>query len=396
MTATKFCNVFDEIFLINFCLPLSSFNVVDMINVDMILDNKVVASSENLQANADSSPRNNNDFTSDMLVDTQAEFYENPETVRQYCMDNEDILQLCSQRRRSTFGCNNIVRSNESRSFAYSVGFSSLSPIMKELDNTLFGNDHLCELGSNLDTISSPLWLSIGNQSNDNYDSQGDLNYCMETADMNSNKLNSPLPEGNTRINTCILHNNSSFIPLPLPSTDHDFPELNLFAQLSIRNDREKKLTSGDEIEKKQKINKILQKRNRMKQTTVTFYYDSDEEIKDNSEDSADIQLNSNDYYQSSKYGVRTALGLTKKNNNKHIKNHKNKCHAQYSKQMNNGSISKNSSFNIESSIATLRTHQYDNRNSGSYPSANCSDSNISGSLINPGLQAWIKNVGFY
>ena len=215
MTAAKFCGVFDEIFLVNFCLPITSFNVVDMTNVDKILDSTSYAGSLILKEE---------DLTSEMLDNRPGDLSENPETARQDGMDDEDLLQICSQRRWSTFCLNTKINSAD-------LGvpkLNELSPIMKELDDTFFGNDRLCDLFTTFDTINSPLWLEVGNRRNDDTKIDSEV----EDLVMNIDQMNSPVLERNRGIRICGESDNCK--PLPLPTYDHDFPELNQFDQLSI------------------------------------------------------------------------------------------------------------------------------------------------------------------
>ena len=360
MTAAKFSSVFDEIFLINFCLPVSSFNIVDMTNVDKIL--------------ADTSDMGSvigigEDINIKMLDDRPADLSENPETARQDGMDDEDLLQLCSQRRWSTLCFNNkIASANLGDPKLY-----ELSPIMKESDNTFCGNDRLCDLFTTFETINSPLWLNIGNHRDD----ESEFNNDVEALVMNIDEMNSPVPEKNSRIRICGVSDDNC-TPLPLPTCDHDFPELNQFDQLSISDCRARKSNSLIKEEKSQKLKKISQKRSRMKQTTVTFFYDSDDEIKENSEDYDNMRSNSNNVHQPSKHELRTALGLIRKNKNI----------IQYS-------ISNSGNTYIDSSTITGSTHAHCS-NQRSCHSSHFSELDRIISPVNMRLQTWIRNVGSF
>ena len=346
MTAAKFCGVFDEIFLVNFCLPITSFNVVDMTNVDKILDSTSYADSLILKEE---------DLTSEMLDNRPGDLSENPETARQDGMDDEDLLQICSQRRWSTFCLNTKINSAD-------LGvpkLNELSPIMKELDDTFFGNDRLCDLFTTFDTINSPLWLEVGNRRNDDTK----IDSKVEDLVMNIDQMNSPVLERNRGIRICGESDNCK--PLPLPTYDHDFPELNQFDQLSISDCPARKSNHVIKDEKSQKLKKTLRKMSRMKQTTVTFFYDSDDEIKENSEDYESL----NNQNQPTKYGLRTALGLVRKNKN----------------------IAQHSSY-IENTITTGSTQglRSDQR---SHLSNHYSEVDRRMSPVRRRLQTWIRNV---
>ena len=350
MTAAKFCGVFDEIFLVNFCLPITSFNVVDMTNVDKILDSTSYADSLILKEE---------DLTSEMLDNRPGDLSENPETARQDGMDDEDLLQICSQRRWSTFCLNTKINSAD-------LGvpkLNELSPIMKELDDTFFGNDRLCDLFTTFDTINSPLWLEVGNRRNDDTK----IDSKVEDLVMNIDQMNSPVLERNRGIRICGESDNCK--PVPLPTYDHDFPELNQFDQLSISDCRARKSNHVIKDEKSQKLKKTLQRKSRMKQTTVTFFYDSDDEIKENSEDCDDGQINLDNQHQPIKYGLRSAIGLVRKNKN--IAQH---------------------SFYIDNSITTGSTQAL-RSNQRSYLSNRYSQVDRSMSPVRRRLQTWIRNV---
>ena len=257
------CGVFDEKFLINFMLPSNTFSVADLLLADK------------LSSGHDSH-----------CLRTDTEQTENPEIVR-YCSDHEDdLFEIYSQRRRSTFHSDVILRSEDDER-AYDVVVDAiiiaLSPILKEgLDMTIFG-DECHGQGTNLDLFDSPNWLdgnertSVNEQFNLTGDEKSAVSY---DGDRNS-------------------HSNSLEFDEFVPS--------DMLARLSINPEEDDRCFEVMNDERKQ----IQSRRSKMKQTTVTFYYDSDQEINDQSYSSS--QGGSVPSSRSSRYSkirVRNALAL--------------------------------------------------------------------------------------
>ena len=232
-------------------------------------------------------------------------------------------------------------------------GSNELSPIMKELDNTLFGNETRCALGTTFDTFGSPTWL---NQEDDGQDLFQNFNFAVDDENCSSTPRQ--------------MSGSSDHLP---DIDNNDYCELDMFARLSINNIDGIDSTHEDKHNPKyeQKIvKKFLRKGPRMKQTTVTFFYDSDEEIKECSQSNSQEQNCYNNHQKSCKFGFRNALGLTKKN-------------GRYSDK---GGLSASTRSSCIESCSAID----DETNSRSSHISRPIDSSVA---INAGLQSWLNTV---
>jgi hypothetical protein len=266
-------SIFDDKFLINFTIPLYSYTVAEMILVDSLLVQ----------------PRRNQDNESENLC--QMDESEGPETARYQEEENYDHLSINSQRLRSRSICEDYCRSADKRNTS-DIGFNALSPIVSDgVDLTQFGNDQSCGLGCTFDLFESPNWLKNSAK-------------CREVES----------PDAAER-------------SLSIPNVDEeDFYESNLFARLSLNPGEPqfdnvslfKDCDTGKVSESKENLKS--RRRKKMKQTTVTFFYDSDEEIKEDIDCNSDCESaelackadNRNKFRTN--FRVRNALGLKKKN----------------------------------------------------------------------------------
>jgi hypothetical protein len=265
-------SIFDDKFLINFTLPLNSYTVAEMMLVDSLLGQ----------------PLRNQENECEHLC--QMDESECPETARYQEEENYDHLSISNQRLRNRSICEDNCRSADKKNTS-DVGFNALSPIVNDgVDLTQFGNDQSCGVGCTFDLFESPNWLKNSVK-------------CREGESLNTVERSPTIPN----------------------IDEEEFYESNLFARLSL-NPREpqfddgslfKDCGTGHVSESKEKLRK---RRKKMKQTTVTFFYDSDEEIKEdydcNSDcDSADLanKADSQNKFRAN-FRVRNALGLKKKN----------------------------------------------------------------------------------
>ena len=262
---------------------------------------------------------------------------DSPDITRYNDMEHQDILQLCSQRRESLFSSNEKLMENALKDKRNDLEFYELSPIMK-LDNTIFGNDQQCMLSSQFDQFGSPNWFDDQDQEEkQNSKKQHPHSTCKlraRTAESpndhhNSDSLNNCDSSYNCDIeNKNKNKNKSACKPLPFDNNqDQDIScTLNKFTKLSIHGNKtgygDRGKVSGKTFDNDMKFEeskcnqekKVRRKKTQMKQTTVTFFYDSDEELKECSEEKIE-NSNSNDNHQSSNYAVRNALRLRKKKN---------------------------------------------------------------------------------
>ena len=262
-------NVFDEKFLLNFTLGYLPISVADMLLVDYIL--------------ADKQSRNHCD--SDVLekADRNIGIADSPEATRHQAELDDDRVLICSQRCRSPIQCENASHSTEKIS-APGNNFSVLSPIMREgFDVSIFDHDQHCDLGTTFNLFGSP----------DEYGSS-----------------RTPIPRNQNLSGSCSrmsLGQSQSGSSSP----DHmsvnidimDPFDLNKFSRLSLnptdsdrRKDKKNKDKNTEEgevlISNADKYSRTFQKKKstKMKQTTVTFFYDSDDEINENSDFDLDDQ----------------------------------------------------------------------------------------------------------
>ena len=264
------CGVLDEKFLINFMLPFNAYSVADLLLADKL------SSGHQLRCN----PLEN-------------ECLENPEIVR-YCSDHgDDLFEIYSQRRRNTFNSDENLRSgDDTRGYdvVADVGIVSLSPILKEgADLTIFGDQGHGQ-GTTLDLFDSPNWLSV----NDRISVSEQLN----------------LTDSKQLARSC---NESREFHPNFPEFD-EFVPCDMLARLSMNPGEDSSCSEimNDEVNQRKQSQT---KRFKMKQTTVTFFYDSDEEIDDRSNrTSLGGSVPISRISRFSKIRARNALGLIVKN----------------------------------------------------------------------------------
>ena len=265
-------SIFDDKFLINFTLPLHAYTVAEMMLVDSLLVQPVYNENNGCE------------------YQSQMDESGSPETARFQDDDDYDHLSIRYQHLRSRSICEDYCRSAE-KIHSSDVALTALSPIVNDgIDMTQFGNDQSCGLGCTFDLFESPNWLKNSEKCREGKSS--------DTADPN----------------------------LSLPSiNEEEFCESNLFARLSV-NPGEPQFDSislfndcgADKVSETK--SKLQRRRKKMKQTTVTFFYDSDEEIKENFDcnsdcDSAEIAYKADNQNKfRTNFRVRDALGLRKKN----------------------------------------------------------------------------------
>lgn len=271
MTPTS-SSIFDDKFLINFTLPLYAYTVAEMMLVDSLL----------IQ------PFQNQDNES--VRDCQMDESDTPETARYQEEDNYDHLSINSQRIRSGLLPEDYCRSTEKINIS-DVRFNSLSPIVNDgIDMTQFGNDQSCGLGCTFDLFESPNWLKNSEKA-----LEGE---SPETADR---KFTMPYVDEEE------FYESIHFGRLSINPGEPQFENISLFKDCGASNVSE---TKG----------KLQRRRKKMKQTTVTFFYDSDEEIKEDFDRNSDCDSSELAYKGENqnkfrtKFGVWNALGLKKKN----------------------------------------------------------------------------------
>mmetsp|Transcript_7608 Transcript_7608/g.7692 ORF Transcript_7608/g.7692 Transcript_7608/m.7692 type:complete len:702 (+) Transcript_7608:84-2189(+) len=281
--AIAMSGVFDERFLINFCLPPGILNVGDMMLVDSLLEKKTKLTVDKVTFSGQK------DEVEEIHLGDNSnnveECSESPEATRHFKKDEDDLINF-NQRRMSVFH-------NPDKEINFHNGADmtfGLSPILREnLNNTIDGNyDRMC---TTFNTFGSPNWL-------DNND--GEI----------KDKPNIDDEEILPNFNDYDPAYESEFIQEELPEFCSSMLET-----LSINSENS---VDGYTPDKKKLSKKSREKRHKLKQTTVTFYYDSDEEIQDTCDDS-DAKSNSEEIkrglgHQKRNKGVRNALGMRIKN----------------------------------------------------------------------------------
>lgn len=265
---------------------------------------------------------------------------ESPETARCEEEDNDCRHSKNYQRLSSHLLCDDNCRSAEKKDTS-NIGFNALSPIVNDgIDMTIFGNDQSCGVGCTYDLFESPNWLKISEK-------------CSESEFSVSTKR----------------------VSAPSIDDEEEFCESNLFARLSI-NPGEPQFDDvplfKDRNHVKETQLQAQKRKKKMKQTTVTFFYDSDEEIKENLDCNSDFDSLQVAYRADnqnkirSNFGVRNALGLQKKN------------------------IQTSSSLGLDSvdgATLSLRNRAFSSSGRGS-----C----VNTSMANAALLNWIKSVGVF
>lgn len=256
--------IFDERFLINFCLPTGILNIGDMMLVDSLLERKnrstVAEISIDGQKDGDQEIQSRN-FCKDV-----EECSESPEAARHFKKDENDLIDY-NQRRRSIFHNpdKNIDFHDHGADMTFDVTLG-LSPILREnLNNTTDENyDRMC---TTFNTFGSPNWLDNNEDRNQNKTDIDDDEILPDFNDFN------PAYESED-VKDTIIEELPEFCP-------------NTFKNLSISG------KNGDDrtADKSEVSRKSREKRHKLKQTTVTFYYDSDEEIKDTSDSDSPIDV---------------------------------------------------------------------------------------------------------
>jgi hypothetical protein len=262
--AIAMSGVFEERFLINFCLPPGILSVGDMMLVDSLLERKTklmfgeVASGGQKDEVEEIHPGD----TSNKVEECS----ESPEATRHFKKDENDLIDF-NQRRRSIFHNpdKEINFHNHGADMTFDINLG-LSPILREnLSNTIDGNyDRMC---TTFNTFGSPNWL-------DNYEG--------EKKDKPNTDDEQNLPDFNDYDPAYESENIQEELPEFCP---------NLLENLSINSQN----SDGYTPDKTKLSRKSREKRHKLKQTTVTFYYDSDEEIKDTCDDSdspIDVRIN--------------------------------------------------------------------------------------------------------
>ena len=289
-------NIFDEKFLVNFKIDNLSISVADMLLIDYVL--------------AFDKPKN--DYDREMFEKAHEDFHipESPEATRHHVEVDDDRVLICSQRYRSPILYENVAQLTSTEDRDALGNFFALSPILKEgFDLTTFDHDQHCDLGTTFNLFGSPdgCGLNYGPQ-------QSSLNttYCNKKISLNQSQSPS------------IYHEN---IVVNDPFHVHMVSKVSLNPSDSVKRKYKEKAYMPDCNTGKNKRSEILQtlqkKSGKMKQTTVTFYYDSDDEINENNSDfnlseEESVQIMSKDSRSKSKqqchYGnVRNALGFKTK-----------------------------------------------------------------------------------
>jgi hypothetical protein len=261
-------NVFDEKFLLNFTLGSLPISVADMLLVDFTLADK----------------QSCNHCDNDVLekADRNIGITDSPEATRHQAEVDDDRVLICSQRCRSPIQCEDATHSAE-KIGAPGNNFSVLSPIMREgFDVSIFDQDQHCDLGTTFNLFGSP----------DEYGSSrtaviGNQNTSGSSNRMSLNKSQSSSPDH-----------------MSVDMMDSFNLNINAFSRLSLEptdSDRRKKHKDKEKNKNKEKGEVLIleadkhsrtfqKKCTKMKQTTVTFFYDSDDEINENSDFDLDDQ----------------------------------------------------------------------------------------------------------
>ena len=217
------------------------------------------------------------------------ECLENPGIVRYCSYHEEDLFEIYSQRRRNSFNSDEILRSGDDtrgHDVGADAGFFALSPIRKEgADMTIFGDQGHGQ-GTTLDLFDSPNWLGVNDHA-----------AVSEHFNLTGGKHLAGFPDKNEK---CHLES---------PAFD-EFDPSNMLARLSINPEEDSSCLEIMNDEFKQR-RQLQIKKSKMKQTTVTFFYDSDEEIDDQSYGSS-ISISRSSRF--SKIRAKNALGLIVKN----------------------------------------------------------------------------------
>ena len=294
-------NVFDEKFLFNFPMGSLDISVADMLLVDYIL--------------ADKQSCNHRDSEVLEKADRNISIGENPEATRHHADVDDDRVLICSQRCRSPIQFENASHSAEKLSVPGN-NFSVLSPIMREgFDLSIFDQDEHCDLGTTFNLFGSPdEYGSSRNPLAENHNTSGSSNR------ISLNQSGSSSPD-HMSVEVMDPFNLNTFSRLSLDPTDSE----------RRKKDEDKNKESGEVLNlMADKHSRTFQKKKsiKMKQTTVTFFYDSDDEFNENSDfdlddrSAAAASRESNSKFKSGSrltlrgrsktcgYGVRNALPL--------------------------------------------------------------------------------------
>lgn len=357
-------SIFDEKFLVNFKIDNLPISLADMLLVDYVL----------------AFDKSNNDCGREVSEKACEDFDipESPEATRHDAEVDDDRVLICSQRYRSPVYCESVaqLKSTDDRD---SLGnFCALSPILKEgFDLTTFDHDQHCDLGTTLNLFGSP-------------DGCG-LNYGPLLSNLNTRNCKKKISLNQSRSPSFYDEN----IVVNDPFHVHMFYKLSLSPSYSVRRKNKEKAYMPDCKTGKNKKSETLQKKiAKMKQTTVTFYYDSDDEINENnsdfnlSEESVQILSTASrlECKQQCRYGnVRNALGFktkTKMKTKMEIKMEMKMKMKMKSADMRNLSMSPSSSSrSAHSSCESI-----------SLPPTTITPTSTSTS-INHNLQRWMTNV---
>lgn len=350
-------NIFDEKFLVNFKIDNLPISVADMLFVDYVL--------------AFDKPKN--DCDREVFEKAQEDFDipESPEATRHHVEVDDDRVLICSQRYRSPVHCENVAQLTSTEDRDALGNFCALSPILKEgFDLTTFDHDQHCDLGTTFNLFGSP-------------DGCG-LNYGHLLSSLNASNCNNKISLNQSRSPSIYNEN----IVVNDPFHVHMFSKLSLNPSNSVRRNNKEKACMPDRKTGKNKRSEILQKKSgKMKQTTVTFYYDSDDEIKENNSDinlseEDSVQIISKDSRskckQQCRYGnVRNALGF------------KTKTEMKMGMEMKMKSAA--NKRNLSLSPSSRSAHSYE---SISLPPTTITPTSTSSSTsINHNLQRWMTNV---
>ena len=358
-------SIFDEKFLVNFKIDNLPISLADMLLVDCVL----------------AFDKSNNDCDREVSEKARENFDipESPEATRHDAEVDDDHVLICSQRYRSPVYSESVaqLKSTEDRD---SLGnFCALSPILKEgFDSTTFDHDQHCDLGTTLNLFGSP-------------DGCG-LNYGPLLSSLNTSNCKKKISLNQSRSPSFYDEN----IVVNDPFHVHMFSKLSLNPSYSVRRKNKEKSYMPDCKTGKNRKSETLQKKSaKMKQTTVTFYYDSDDEI---NEDNSDFNLSEESVQilskasrlqckQQCRYGnVRNALGFKTKTKMK------TKMEIKMEMKMKLKSADmRNLSLSPSSSSSSRSTHSCE---SISLPPATITPTSTSTS-INRNLQRWMANVSF-
>jgi hypothetical protein len=304
---------------------------------------------------------------------------DSPEATRHQAEVDDDRVLICSQRCRTPIQYEIASHSTE-KIGAPGNNFSVLSPIMRDgFDVSIFDQDQHGDLGTTFNLFGSP----------DEYGSSrtpipGNQNTSGSSNRMSLNQSGSSSPD-HMNIDIMDPFNLNTFSRLSLDPTDSD------------RRKKDKEVNKNKEngevlILEADKHSRTFQKKSaRMKQTTVTFFYDSDDEINENSDFDLDDQSAATAsrefrsklrFKAGSKqcgYGVRNALApslppalaprLEMKMKNKSSMLSRNSTHS-----------SSASCFDMPSTTSTATT-------------ASSASASAAKAPVNPHLQRWMINV---